>query len=96
MTEIKLYAKRGDCYFPLVTLDLAKLRDKGFDDQFMLEYFGQISKLYVAPPGTTDSTPHVEIPLQPLNETTGGKPDLTIRTEVEKVTVFFATGHSKV
>jgi len=57
VTEIKLYAKRGDCYFPLLTLDLEKLRDQGFDNQFMLEYFGQSGQLYVAPPGTTDSTP---------------------------------------
>jgi len=48
VTEIKLYAKRGDCYFPLVTLDLAEIRDRGFEDQFMLEY---------PPPGDDKSAP---------------------------------------
>jgi len=57
VTDIKLYAKRGDCYFPLVTLNLAKLRDQGFGDQFMLEYFGQSGQFYVAPSETTDPTP---------------------------------------
>jgi len=48
VTEIKLYAKRGDCYFPLVTLELAAIRDQGFEDQFMLEY---------PPPGDDKSAP---------------------------------------
>ncbi len=38
MTEIKIYARRGDCYFPLVKLDLTAIRDQGFEDQFLLEY----------------------------------------------------------
>jgi len=95
---IEILGNRNGTFFPIVKLDLRALLDTGFSDQFMLRYAGQIFQLKVEPEPSEClvSTPQEASPVQDLNSGTGGNPDRTCLNVVEKVTVFFATAHSKV
>ena len=93
---ITLYAERNGCYWPVQTFNVGRLVQQGFDQRFMLEWTGQIDQLNVLPSLCDVSTPHDDRPEQPTNETTGGKPERTSRSRVEKVTCLFATGQSNV
>jgi hypothetical protein len=86
----------GGCYMPLVTINLARFRAQGFGNQFMLRYCGHNDHSRDDPSGPCTSTPQDDKPVQPANSRTDGKPGLTSRRTTENVTVFFATGHSKV
>jgi len=93
---ITLFGERGGIYLPVKFFSVATLREQGFSGQFMLRFTGQIDQLSSPNPSSPDITPQVVTPVQPAYSTTGGKPCRTARTLVEKVTLFFATGQSKV
>lgn len=89
---IELCGIRGGVYFPIVQLDEGALHEAGFGDQFMLRYIGQIRQLNV--PEGCGCTPQEASPEQDLNSVTEGNPGRTCLSEVEKITVLFATGQS--
>lgn len=95
---IELWARspQNGTYFPIRTFNLSSLRAEGWGDDYMLTFKGQRDQLIVAPSECSDAIPQVDSPVQDLNPATGGKPDRTSLSEVENVTVFFATGQSKI
>ena len=91
-----LAATRSGVYFPIATFKAAALMEKGFDNQFMLRFIGQMPQSYVGPSACRASTPQVASPVQDLNCATGGSPGRTETTDAVNVTIFFAIGQSKV
>jgi hypothetical protein len=86
----------GGAFFPIVRLDAASLMAEGYDGAFILEYIGQRDQLNVVSQPCVCATPQADSPEQPTNRVTGGSPARTTECDVVKVTVFFATGQSKV
>lgn len=94
--EITLYGKRGGVFFPIYIFNVEALQKNGFGDEFMLKYAGHTCQLICPDPFC--ETAQEEYPVQDLNAMGKGGmlENLDFGTEVENVTVFFATGHSKV
>lgn len=93
---IVLWGARGGMYFPVQTWNVAALKAKGYDGQFAIGYIGQAPQLVVEPSGCDSTMLQVDSPVQDLNSNIGGNPARLIVTEPMNVTVFFATGHTKV
>ena len=93
---IEILCLKGGVYFPVYKLDVERLKQQGFSNQFMLQYTGQCDQLYAMPSECLRSTPQVDEPEHALNCETGGSPALEGRSVVETITVFFATGQTTV
>lgn len=90
--KIIISGKHGGCYFPICELDIQKLRERGFGQEFMLRYMGQRDQLDVAPSDPEIFTPQSDSPEQDLNSSTEGSPARTTLSDVENITIFFAVG----
>ena len=91
---ITISGKSKGIFWPIATIDDESLREKGFDGQFILKYAGQRSQLIIEPSACVSAMPHDDKPEHDLKSFTGGNPERGNRCSVEKMTIFFATGHS--
>ena len=97
-SQIILWARnpQNGTYLPIRTFNIDALQADGWGDDYAFSFIGQSSQLIIAPSADEDIIPQEASPVQDLNCETGGNPLLISRSEVENVTVFFATGHSNV